>query len=378
MTGEVFFNKLKDCEENKIVLQNEITSLSKSTYYQWRQLIGLRSVEKEKVIDRFRKKHWYEKSERLQMMVISHKVTSVDFGTHNRDDQMKLHIEAEQQKRANHFFEGLIECTRMAVEDDRSFGRLKSLPMVFEDVFEPIRSNDPRPLASSKQRERESLSADTPRSDKSAVKKKFVILVHGLGANHMRILIFKHFFKKVLDDKSYVFHPSKVNENKTMDDINSLAENLIVDIEDLLHEDHKNRAIESISFVGHSMGTRRSPGGLIIRAALPLLGKYKKLFKTFITFATPHLGVAVADSALMDIGRLPSTRLRLLLFLQGLRESQAAGHERQREPERVLHLRAEHQRRLRLVRRSHLGQQSHGRLLALRLFANPALQSERI
>ena len=253
MTGHVFFNKLKGCDENTIILHNEIASLSKTTHMLWRQLIGLRSVDKEEIVEKFRRKFFFEKNERLQMMVISNCSTNADFGMRNTDDLMKLHVEAYLQKREKKFFEGLLECTRMAVEDDRTIGRLSSLPIIFEEVCEPIQRSLQRVGHSSK--EQGAISDDALRTD-SKTKKKFVILVHGLGANHMRVLIFKHYFKKALDHPSYVFFPSRVNENKTMDNINSLAENLIGEVENLLHEDYNSKSIESISFVGHSMGSR--------------------------------------------------------------------------------------------------------------------------
>jgi len=46
----------------------------------------------------------------------------------------------------------------------------------------------------------------------------------------------------------------------------------------------KNITIKKISFIGHSLG------GVIIRAALPYLEKYKDMMYSLMTFSSPHLG----------------------------------------------------------------------------------------
>jgi triacylglycerol esterase/lipase EstA (alpha/beta hydrolase family) len=51
-----------------------------------------------------------------------------------------------------------------------------------------------------------------------------------------------------------------------------------------------------ISFIGHSLG------GLLIRAALPHLDKYKDKMQTILTLATPHLGFMLSTSKVVDTG----------------------------------------------------------------------------
>lgn len=54
--------------------------------------------------------------------------------------------------------------------------------------------------------------------------------------------------------------------------------------------------LTKISFIGHSLG------GLTFRAALPHLKRYKDLFHTFITLATPHLGYFHSGNRLLSLG----------------------------------------------------------------------------
>lgn len=51
-----------------------------------------------------------------------------------------------------------------------------------------------------------------------------------------------------------------------------------------------------INFVGFSLG------GLIVRAALPLLKDYWDRFNLFATFSSPHLGISECDNNLVNIG----------------------------------------------------------------------------
>jgi len=53
--------------------------------------------------------------------------------------------------------------------------------------------------------------------------------------------------------------------------------------------------MERLSFLGHSLG------GVIIRAALPLLETHKSKMFNLITLSSPHLG-CVYSSALVDVG----------------------------------------------------------------------------
>ena len=71
---------------------------------------------------------------------------------------------------------------------------------------------------------------------------------------------------------------------------------LAKEIDDSLLPVLKEDRIQSISFIGHSLG------GVIIRAALPSLQKYKCFFKTYMSLSTPHLGVGASDSKLVETG----------------------------------------------------------------------------
>ena len=54
--------------------------------------------------------------------------------------------------------------------------------------------------------------------------------------------------------------------------------------------------IEKLSFIGHSLG------GIIIRAALPHLEKYKDKLNTYMSLSTPHLGCSYDTAFFVDKG----------------------------------------------------------------------------
>merc|ERR1719223_2174164 len=65
-----------------------------------------------------------------------------------------------------------------------------------------------------------------------------------------------------------------------------------------------------LSFVAHSMG------GLIVRAALPLLHEYAAKMFTFMTFSSSHLGLFQDKISLFNTGFWVLRQWRKSLFLQ--------------------------------------------------------------
>jgi triacylglycerol esterase/lipase EstA (alpha/beta hydrolase family) len=109
------------------------------------------------------------------------------------------------------------------------------------------------------------------------------VLVHGLGGSQTDLLAFKNYISFVNPNSDFIISSKNAAKNSE-NDINELAENLAKEI----HEDmkfHDIRSVGKISFIGFSLG------GIIIRAALPLISKFKSKFHGFISLATPHLGL---------------------------------------------------------------------------------------
>ena len=85
---------------------------------------------------------------------------------------------------------------------------------------------------------------------------------------------------------------------KSKDDIELMGHRLANEIMEYLEEEENDEEsnISRISFIGHSMG------GVIIRAALPRLEKYKDRFYTYCSLSSPHLGYSFHKSQLITTG----------------------------------------------------------------------------
>ena len=72
-----------------------------------------------------------------------------------------------------------------------------------------------------------------------------------------------------------------------------MGKNLAIEVTSLINE---QSVPFKISFIGHSLG------GIIIRASLPHLSKYKDMMFSYISLSSPHLGYMYNSSTLIDAG----------------------------------------------------------------------------
>lgn len=86
------------------------------------------------------------------------------------------------------------------------------------------------------------------------------------------------------------------NEGKTEEDITELGLNLAKEIYNFIYKWSPGSSLGRISFICHSLG------GLIARAALPHLNEFSDKMFSFITLASPHLGYALSDKTLFNVG----------------------------------------------------------------------------
>lgn len=93
-----------------------------------------------------------------------------------------------------------------------------------------------------------------------------------------------------------LFLLSNSNEGKTDGDIMEMGERLAHEVRRFILENCPGEQLQKLTFVGHSMG------GLICRAAFPLLVPFKDKFNTFMTLGSPHLGYMYNSSKLFETG----------------------------------------------------------------------------
>jgi predicted alpha/beta hydrolase family esterase len=79
-------------------------------------------------------------------------------------------------------------------------------------------------------------------------------------------------------------------------DIFQMGERLAEEVHQYIRESCPGSQLGRLTFIGHSLG------GLIIRAALPRLEKYKEKFHGFLTLCSPHLGYMYKAGKLFSTG----------------------------------------------------------------------------
>ena len=121
------------------------------------------------------------------------------------------------------------------------------------------------------------------------------VFVHGFQGSSSDMLIFKEGFSMI--NSTCYFLCSKANENENDIDIGSMGKKLSKEVHNYIKSRFPNPMfLGKISFVGYSLG------GLIIRAALPMLEEYKEKMWSLTTFSSPHLGYMFSDSKIISAG----------------------------------------------------------------------------
>lgn len=109
-----------------------------------------------------------------------------------------------------------------------------------------------------------------------------MVLVHGFQGSSKDMIVLRNEISTVYPYTLFLL--SSCNENITESSIKDLGSNLALEVKNYI-TDNLLAQIGNISFIGHSLG------GLIIRAAIPLLLDYSSKFHLLMTLSTPHLGV---------------------------------------------------------------------------------------
>ena len=111
-----------------------------------------------------------------------------------------------------------------------------------------------------------------------------VVLVHGYQGSTSDMRIIRNIVA-CLCPEAMIFC-SSANEGQTDGDVESMGLRLAMELKDFLMKQSSSFSIIArISFIGHSLG------GLIIRAAVALLGEYREKMHLYLSLSTPHLGI---------------------------------------------------------------------------------------
>jgi len=108
------------------------------------------------------------------------------------------------------------------------------------------------------------------------------------------VRVFKNVISIALPDA--LFLCSQANEQNTDVDIFEMGAKLAEEVQSYIRESCPGSQLGRLTFIGHSLG------GLIIRAALPHLDRYKDKMHGFMTLCSPHLGYMYKTTKVFSTG----------------------------------------------------------------------------
>jgi len=120
------------------------------------------------------------------------------------------------------------------------------------------------------------------------------VLVHGFQGNSFDMRLMKNNIALLYPDA--IFLCSNSNEANTEGDFSEMGIRLAQEVVNYICDWCPGSALGRLSFIAHSIG------GLIVRAALPLLHEYSSKMFTLLTFSTPHVGYFLKNITLFHLG----------------------------------------------------------------------------
>lgn len=197
-----------------------------------------------------------------------------------------------------------VDWTGPCVEDTTLFPPTSQRPVLFEQRYLP------RPPSSKATCDAgASVPSESQRLLPSAPKEydgvHLFVLVHGFQGNSYDMRLMKNNIALLFPEAICLC--SSANEDNTDGDVNEMGIRLAQEVVNYVNDWCPASALGRLSFIAHSMG------GLIVRAALPLLSEYSSKMHTMLTFSTPHAGYFMNSLSLFHVG---------LQILQTWRQSQ--------------------------------------------------------
>mmetsp|Transcript_10363 Transcript_10363/g.10329 ORF Transcript_10363/g.10329 Transcript_10363/m.10329 type:complete len:596 (+) Transcript_10363:303-2090(+) len=122
-----------------------------------------------------------------------------------------------------------------------------------------------------------------------------IVLVHGYRGGSKDVYLIKGYLNLIYPQCHVIC--AKSNEFSSDLTLVIQGQNLADEITQYIMENKIPLHRLKITFLAHSMG------GLVVRAALPYLSRFKDVMFAFISLSSPHLGVKHADSYLLEFGK---------------------------------------------------------------------------
>lgn len=189
----------------------------------------------------------------------------------------------------------------IAVEDLSLIPKLDLRPLIFEQRY----TGNPALERPARREIEEDCAPSAPKQYRGV---HLFVLVHGFQGNSFDMRLMKNNLALLYPDA--IFLCSTSNEDNTEGDINEMGIRLAQEVVNYICDWCPGSALGRLSFVAHSMG------GLITRAALPLLHEYSSKMFTFLSFSSSHLGIFQDKFSLFNTGFWVLKQWRKCAFLQ--------------------------------------------------------------
>jgi len=177
------------------------------------------------------------------------------------------------------------------VEDTSLLPKMELRPLIFEQRYLPRNPAAPAQKPAEAPPEADDYVPSAPKPYNGV---HLFVLVHGFQGNSFDMRLMRNNLALVHPDA--IFLCSVSNEDSTEGDITEMGQRLAQEVVNYICDWCPGSALGRLSFVSHSMG------GLISRAALPLLHEYTSKMFTFLTFSTSHLGIFQDKISLFNTG----------------------------------------------------------------------------
>jgi hypothetical protein len=120
------------------------------------------------------------------------------------------------------------------------------------------------------------------------------VMCHGFQGSSFDMRMFKNIISIALPECQFLC--STANEDDTDGSIMDMGYKLAQEVHQYVRESCPGTHLARLTFIGHSLG------GLIIRAALPYLDKFKDKMHGYLSLCSPHLGYMYKSGKLFSAG----------------------------------------------------------------------------
>lgn len=238
-----------------------------------------------------------------------------DVGVNDKEDSCGSHPGLAETLRKRAIRSGVDGEDILPVEDLSMIPGIDSRPMIFEERYSGGGAASSRTSGKNKGKPPPAQPEPPPEADDTEPSKPkryrgvhLFVLVHGFQGNSFDMRLMKNNIALQFPDA--VFLSSSCNEDNTEGDITEMGIRLAQEVVNYICDWCPGTALGRLSFISHSLG------GLITRAALPLLHEYSSKMFTFMSFSSAHLGIFQDKISLFNTGFWVFKKWRQSTFLQ--------------------------------------------------------------